>query len=206
MTIRLEMTVILVLALTPAAFVSGPAAAATVGADLCKIASPAAVSRALHATIVRAEPPEGSGAGCEYSAKGTPVNSATNHAIAMANGMGGPPMDPQSAKIVSGFFNGVLGDASARQEKQARHPGETPVLVFSVSSGNAQEQMKLNRDAMGHLGKVTTVPGLGDDAIETSGSTLMVRKGNKFIQFLYTQCNCASQDVIPLAKQIVAAL
>jgi hypothetical protein len=173
---------------------------------LCKIASPAAVSKALHAAIVRAEPPEGSDAGCEYSAKGTPVNSTTNHAMAMANGMGAAPLDPQSSKILSGFFNGVLGESSAKQEKQARHPGEIPVLVFSVSSGNAQEQMKLNRDMMGRMSKITTVPELGDDAIETSGSTLMVRKGNKFIQFLYTQCNCASQDVIPLARQIVAAL
>jgi len=197
--IRTQLPVILVLILGPAV---------SFGADLCRIASPAAVSRALHATIVRAEPPEGSNAnaGCEYSAKGTPVNSATHHAIAMTGAMGGAPMDPQSAKIVSGFFNGVLGDASAKQEKQARHPGEIPVLAISVSSGNAQEQMKLNRDMMGRMSKVTTVPDLGDDAIETSGSTLMVRKGNLFIQFLYTQCNCASQDVIPLARQIVAAL
>lgn len=204
MAIRMKVAVTLALTLALAALVSGPAVAA--GADLCKIASPAAVSKALHATIVRAEPPEGSDAGCEYSAKGTPVNSTTNHAIAMANGMGAAPLDPQSNKILSGFFNGVLGDASAKQEKQARHPGEIPVLVFSVSSGNAKEQMKLNRDAMGRMSKVTTVPDLGDEAIETSGSTLMVRKGDKFIQFLYTQCNCASQDVIPLAKQIVAGL
>jgi len=204
MAIRREVAVILALILAPVALASGPAAAA--GPDLCKIASPATVSRALHATVVRAEPPEGSDAGCEYSAKGTPVNSATNHAIAMANGMGGAQLDPQTTKNITGFFNGVLGDASAKQEKQARHPGEIPVLVFSVASGNAQEQMKLNRDTMGRMWKVTTVPGLGDDAIETSGSTLMVRKGDKFIQFLYTQCNCASQDVIPLAKQIVAAL
>lgn len=204
MAIRVEAAVMLGLTLALAALASSPAVAA--GADLCRIASPAMVSKALHATIVRAEAPEGSDAGCEYSAKGTPANSTTNHAIAMANGMGAAPMDPQSAKILSGFFNGVLGDASARQEKQARHPGEIPVLVFTVSSGNARERMKLNRDTMGRMWKVTTVPGLGDDAIETSGSTLMVRKGDKFIQFLYTQCNCASQDVIPLAKQIVAGL
>lgn len=191
------LTVILALTL-------GPAIA--LGTDLCRIASPAAVSKALHATIVRAEAPEGSDAGCEYSAKGAPVNSATNHAMAMANGLGGAPMDAQSAKMVSGFFNGVLGEASAKQEKQARHPGEIPVLVFSVSSGNAEEQMRLNRDLMGRMSKITTVPQLGDDAIETSGSTLMIRKGEKFIQFLYTQCNCSSQDVIPLARQIVGAL
>jgi hypothetical protein len=131
MTIRIEAAMTLALTLACAAFASGSAVAA--GADLCGIASPAVVGKALHATIVRAEPPEGADAGCEYSAKGTPVNSATNHAIAMANGMGAAPLDPQSTKIVSGFFNGVL-------------------------------------------------------------------------QFLYTQCNCASQDVIPLAKRIVASL
>jgi hypothetical protein len=202
--IRMEVAVTLALVLALATLASRPAAAA--GADLCKIASPAAVSKALHATIVRAEAPEGSDAGCEYSAKGTPANSATNHAIAMANGMGAPPLDPQSTKMISGFFNGVLGEASAKQEKQERHPGEIPVLMFSVSSGNAREQMKLNRDTMGRMSKVTTVPDLGDDAFETSGSALMVRKGDKCIQFLFTQCNCASQDVIPLAKQIVAGL
>lgn len=204
MAMGVELSVMLALTLALAALASGPAVAA--GANLCRIASPAVVSKALHATIVRAEAPEGSDAGCEYFARGTPVNSSTNHAIAMANGMGAAPMDPQSTKIMSGFFNGVLGDASAKQEKQARHPGEIPVLMFSVSSGHAQEQMKLNRDTMGRMWKVTTVPDLGDDAIETSGSTLMVRKGDKFIQFLYTQCNCASQDVIPLARQIVAGL
>ena len=204
MAICVELAVMLALTSALAALASRPAVAA--GADLCKIASPAVVSKALHATIVRAEAPEGSDAGCEYFAKGTPVNSSTNHAIAMANGMGSAPLDPQSTKIMSGFFNGVLGDASAKQERQARHPGEIPVLMFSVSSGDAQEQMKLNRDTMGRMWKVTTVPDLGDDAIETSGSTLMVRKGDKFIQFFYTQCNCASQDVIPLAKQIVAGL
>jgi hypothetical protein len=204
MAIAVRVGVPLAFTFALAAFASSPAVAA--GADLCKIASPAVVSKALHATIVRAEAPEGPDAGCEYSAKGTPVNSTTNHAIAMANGVQGASMDPQSTKIISGFFNGVLGDASAKQEKQARHPGEIPMLVFSVSTGNAQEQMKLNRDTMGRMWKVTTVPNLGDEAIETSGSMLMVRKGDKFIQFLYTQCNCASQDLIPLAKQIVAGL
>lgn len=181
-------------------------AADAASGSLCKSASPAAVSKALHATIVRAEAPEGSDAECEYSAKSTPVNATTNHGIAMANGMGAPPLDAQSTKMISGFFNGVLGEESAKQDKQARHPGEVPVLVFSVMSGNAREQMKLNRDMMGRMSKVTTVPDLGDDAIETSGSMLMVRKGDKFIHFIYTQCNCASQDVIALAKQIVAGL
>ncbi len=203
MAMHMAVAAMLASTLAPAGFASGRAMAAS--ADLCKIASLAVVGEALHATIVRAEAPDGGGAGCEYSAKGTPVNSATNHAIAMANGLGGAPMDSQSTKMISGFFNGVLGDASAKQEKQERHSGEIPVLVFSVSSGSAQEQMKLNRDTMGRMSKVTTVPGLGDDAFETSGSTLMVRKGDKFIQFLYMQCNCASQDVIPLAKRIVAA-
>src|SRR5690349_7113425 len=69
LAIRMEFAVTLALILALAALASGPAVAA--GADLCKIASPAVVSKALHAAIVRAEPPEGSGAGCEYSAKGT---------------------------------------------------------------------------------------------------------------------------------------
>ncbi len=173
--------------------------------DLCKIVGSAAVGQALHADIVRAEAPE-SEPGCEYSIKDTPGNSSTNHAIAMGGAMGGAPMDPAAAKALSAFGNAVLASGSAKEAKSARHPGEVPALAFSVSTGDAQDEMKTNRDLMGRVSPVTPVPNLGDDAFETSNSMLFVRKGNKFIRFIYTQCNCASNDVIALARQIVAGL
>ncbi len=173
--------------------------------DLCKIVGSAAVGAALHTTIVRAEAPE-SDPGCEYSIKDTPGNSTTNHAIAMGGAMGGAPMDPAAAKALSAFGNAVLAGGSAKEAKSARHPGEVPALVFNVSTGNAREEMKTNRDMMGRMSPVTPVPNLGDEAFETSNSMLFVRKGDKFVRFIYTQCNCASQDVIALARQIVAGL
>lgn len=182
-----------------------PAYARAAGADLCKVADAATVGAALHATIVRAEAPE-SDPGCEYSVKDTPGNSSTNHAIAMGGAMGGAPMDPAAAKALSAFGNAVLGSSSAKEANSARHPGEVPALVFNVSTGDAQDEMKTNRDMMGRISPVTPVPGLGDEAFETSNSMLFVRKGDKFVRFIYTQCNCASKDVIALARRIVAGL
>jgi hypothetical protein len=35
---------------------------------------------------------------------------------------------------------------------------------------------------------------------------LFVRKGDRLIQFTYTQCSCSTADLVPLARQIVAGL
>jgi hypothetical protein len=181
------------------------ARAMAAGSDLCNVISSAKVGQAVHATVVRAEVPQAE-AGCEYSIKGTPANSASDHAVAMTGALGSAPMDPSAANAISTFSKAVLGSASAKEQKQARHPGEIPVLAFTVSTGNAQQEMATNRQMLGRMSSLTTVTDLGDDAFETSQSVLMVRKGDKFIRFIYTQCNCASSDVIALARQVVAGL
>lgn len=185
---------------------SRPAAAAT-GKDLCRLMTPEAVGRALHATIVRAEAPE-SDAGCEYSTKGSPSNAATSHGMSMLGAMNGGALDPQAQKALSGFSNAILGSAAQQSgdAKSARHPGEVPALVFFVHSGDVQQEMKLDRDTLGRISPVTPIPNLGDEAFESSGSTIMVRKGNKLVRFLYMQCGCATQDVVLVARQIVASL
>ena len=181
------------------------APAHSAGKSLCGLATEAAVGQALHTSIVRAEAPD-TDSGCIWSAKGTAAAAATDHGMSMMGGMGAN-LDPQARKALSSFGGAVLGDEGAKQDKTAAHPGELPVLVFSVMhSPDAVSEMKTNRDMLGRIGQLTVIPGLGDEAFESSGSTLMVRKGSNVVRFLYTQCNCTSKDVVPLARQIVAGL
>jgi hypothetical protein len=174
--------------------------------DLCRLATPAMVGPAVHGTIVRAEPPE-SGPGCEYSIKDTGANATTNHAISMAGAMNGGTIDPEAQKMLSAFGNTVLAPSSTEEKKSARHPGEVPALVFSVDdSSDARQELKMNRDAQSRLGPVRPMPGVGDEAFDAAGSFIMARKGNKMIRFFYTQCNCTTKDVVPIAQKITAAL
>ncbi len=175
------------------------------GKNLCSLVTQAAVGAALHTSIVRAEAPD-TDAGCTWSAKGTAAAAATDHTMSMMDGMGAN-LDPQSRKMIASFGGAVLGDAGAKQDKTAAHPGELPVLVFSVMhSADAVTEMKNNRDALGRIGPLTVIPNLGDEAFESAGSTLMVRKGGNVIRFFFTQCKCTSKDVVPLARQIVAGI
>ena len=195
----------LVAALTALVLLASAPPAHAAGKSLCSVVTQAAVGQALHTSIVRAEAPD-SDAGCIWSAKGTAAAAATDHGMSMMGGMGAN-LDPQARKAIASFGGAVLGEEGAKQDKAAAHPGELPVLVFSVMhSADAVNEMKQNRDALGRMGPLTSFPNLGDEAFESSGSTLLVRKGSNVIRFLYTQCNCTSKDVVPLARQIVAGL
>jgi hypothetical protein len=192
--------------LTALVLLASAAPTRAAGKNLCNLVTQAAVGQALHTNIVRAEAPD-TDAGCTWSAKGTATAAVTDHGMAMIGGMGAN-LDPQSRKMIASFGGAMVGDAGAKQDKEAAHPGELPVLVFSVMhSADAVTEMKNNRDALGRLGgQLTVIPNLGDEAFESAGSTLMVRKGGNVIRFFYTQCNCTSKDVVPLARQIVAGL
>lgn len=180
-------------------------AAAEPGTSLCKLVSTDAVSKAVHSTVVRAEA-ESDGQGCLYSTKGTATQSTANHAMAMGGAMGGAPLDAKSQQMVSGFFNAMLGSSPEAHAADSRHPGEVLVLGFTVQNSEAREQMNVNRDAMSRLGPVNSIAGLGDEAFESSNSMLFVRKGDRLVQFTYTQCSCTAADLVPLARQIVAGL
>ena len=194
----------LVAVLTALVLLAAPPAHAA-GKNLCSLVTQAAVGQALHTSIVRAEAST-TEAGCTWSAKGTAAAAATDHGMSMMGSMGAN-LDPAARKAIASFGGAVLGEEGAKQDKAAAHPGELPVLVFSVMhSADAASEMKMNRDALGRMGQLVPVPNLGDEAFESSGSTLMVRKGGNVVRFLYTQCNCTTKDVVPLARQIVAGL
>jgi hypothetical protein len=189
-----------------------PAPAAS-GTNLCALVSKAEVSRALRVAIVRAEAPDTELAGCDFSIKGSPAAASSGHALELAKSTAqanGTQLDDATQKLISSFANGIFqgSDSDKSAAAGARHPGEVPVFTFAILPGDAQDQMDATRQA--HAGiapaAVTTIAKLGDEAFDSGGAMLSVRKGKRMIQFTYPSCACTTQDVVPLARKIVDQL
>jgi hypothetical protein len=198
-----------------AAAPSAPAdtAPAASGANLCSLVSKAEVSRALRVAIVRAEASETNLPGCDFSIKGTLAAAGSGHTVELAKSAAqanGVQLDNATQKLISSFATGIFqgSDADKSATASARHPGEVPVFTFVILPGDANDQMRATRQA--HAGisaaAVTTIAKLGDDAFDSGGAMLNVRKGNRMIQFTYPSCACTLQDVVPLARKIVDQL
>jgi hypothetical protein len=194
---------------------SAPAdtAPASSGANLCALVSKAEVSRALRVAIVRAEAPDSDLSGCDFSIKGTLAAAGSGHTVELAKSAAqanGVQLDGATQKLISSFATGIFqgSDADKSATASARHPGEVPVFTFVILPGDANDQMRATRQA--HAGisaaAVTTIAKLGDDAFDSGGAMLNVRKGNRMIQFTYPSCACTLQDVVPLARKIVDQL
>jgi len=58
------------------------------------------------------------------------------------------------------------------------------------------------------LGPMATqdVPNLGEEAFAVGGSMLMVRKADTLARFMYMQCPCGTDEIVPLAQKVVGAL
>jgi hypothetical protein len=210
MCVQVLGTVLLLSAATPSAS-AGTAAAD--GANLCALVSKADVSRALHVAVVRAEAPDTDLAGCEFSIKGTPAAAGSGHALELAKGAAqanGTQLDDATQKLISSFATGIFkgSDSDKAATAGARHPGEVPIFTFAILPGDATDQMRATRQAHASLAPVavTTIAKLGDEAFDSGGAMLSVRKGNRMIQFTYPSCACTTQDVVPLARQIVDRL
>ena len=198
-----------------AAVPSAPAdtAPASGGANLCALVSKAEVSRALRVAIVRAEAPDSDLSGCDFSIKGTLAAAGSGHTVELAKSAAqanGVQLDGATQKLISSFATGIFqgSDADKSATASARHPGEVPVFTFVILPGDANDQMRATRQAHSGISAaaVTTIAKLGDDAFDSGGAMLNVRKGNRMIQFTYPSCACTLQDVVPLARKIVDQL
>ncbi len=169
--------------------------------DGCKLLPKSAVSAALHMDIVRAEN-SNSDPGCAYSVAGDPADLTAKHITAMHKN----EINQQEQNNVQDFAKNIF--KSGGTNGPSEHPGEAPVLAFSIDNNAAQLQMKLNRATLGRLGPVglVAIPGLGDEAFDAYGAMLFVRKGDKLVRIIYTSCPCSQEDVVPLAQTIVAGL
>jgi hypothetical protein len=183
------------------------------GANLCALVSKAEVSRALRVVIVRAEAPDTDLPGCDFSIKGTPAAAGSGHALELAKSAAqanGTQLDDATQKLISSFATGIFqgSDSDKSATAGARHPGEVPVFTFAILPGDGNDQMRATRQAQAGISAagITTIAKLGDEAFDSGGAMLNVRKGNRMIQFLYPSCACTIQDVVPLARKIVDQL
>jgi len=169
--------------------------------DGCKLLPKAAVSAAVHMDVVRAEN-SNSDPGCTYSVAGDPADLTAKHLTAMHKN----EINQQEQNNVQDFAKSIF--KSGGTNGPSEHPGEAPVIAYSIDNNAAQLQMKLNRATLGRLGPVglVAIPGLGDEAFDAYGAMLFVRKGDKLVRIIYTGCPCAQEDVLPLARTIAAGL
>ena len=178
------------------------AAAGSAGANLCSVLSNAEVSQATGADIVRAEPTTDGNAGCVYSVKGDAADFAAKHASHMMGSMGA---DKNSQAMGEQFGKTMFHSQEAENgSPSSEHPGEVPVLSFSVDTSGAKAQYELNKKGLGMLGPMGSadLPGVGDEAFSSSGGMIFVRKGDKLIRMIFLMCPCTTNDIVPLAKKI----
>jgi hypothetical protein len=179
--------------------------------DLCSLLSKADVSRALGMEIVRSEVPETDLAGCDFSTRGSAANLTASHTTQLAKSAAsanGSSIDGPTEKLLQTFGNALLKGSDADTPATARHAGEVPVFGFAIMPGDGSDQMRLTRQT--HAGiagaGVATVPNLGDEAFDSAGAMLSVRKGKRMIQFIYASCPCTTREIIPLARKVVNQL
>ena len=179
--------------------------------DLCSLLSKADVSRALGMEIVRAEVPETELAGCDFSTRGSAANLTASHTTQLAKSAAsanGSSIDGPTEKLLETFGNALLKGSDSDTPATARHPGEVAVFSFAIMPGDGAGQMRLTRQTHAGIASaaVTTVPNLGDEAFDSGGAMLSVRKGKRMIQFIYASCSCTTREIIPLARKVVNQL
>ncbi|MHB8499663.1 MAG: zinc ribbon domain-containing protein [Candidatus Acidiferrales bacterium] len=172
------------------------------GVNPCSLLSKADVAQAVKMDVVRAEQPEEGQASCEYSVMGDYVDLIAKHASLLRKA---ETNDAQRQMMES--FAKSIGHGTDSDQSNPRHPGESPVFIFSVDNTSAVAQMSLSRATLGQLGPgATTIPALGDDAFDIGNAMMMVRKGDKVVHIMYMMCPCTTDDVVPLAKRIVGSM
>lgn len=177
----------------------GPALTVT---NPCSLLSKADVAQAVKMDVVRAEAPEGSELGCEYSVMGDSVDLVAKHISLLHKD---DTSDAQKQMMET--FAKSIGQSNDSDTSNPRHPGEAPVFIFSVDNSGAAAQMTLSRATLGRMGPaLTTLPGIGDDAFDIGNAMIMVRKGDRIVRIMYMMCPCTTDDVVPLAKKIVSGM
>jgi hypothetical protein len=172
--------------------------------DACSLLSKAEVSAAIGMEVVRAESDTGDTPGCTYSVMGDPADLTAKHVAQMHKG----ELDKKQQEMVENFGKSVFQGAQAEPGRTpSAHPGEAPVLTFSVDASNAEFQLKLTRGTFGRIGPGTvTIPNLGDDNFDAYGAMLLVRKGDKLVRVMYMTCPCGTTEIVPLIRKVVAKL
>ncbi len=188
--------------------------------DPCRFLSKDEVSKAVGIEIIRTE---GQDSGCGYIAKGDPADMVSKHMTAMvssqAKSNGSAPTAEQTKmmqQITGAFFK--QQEASDKSLSKEAATGEVLILSVSFSAGNADLEMKMNRMAFNHIAatdgdsKTTDrkatgdLDGIGDEAYEVGGTSLIFRKGQTVVHMMFPECPCDANAVKPLAANIASQL
>jgi hypothetical protein len=177
---------------------------ALAGIDPCGLLSKADVGQAAKMEVVRAEPAEGSDPGCAYNVQAQISDLVVKHGSLLHKEGTTEAQRQQFESMAKPLFQGMNAEQNGAASK---HPGEAPVFVFGVTNGGARAQISLMRMTFGRLeGGMVSIPGLGDDAIDIGGSMMLIRKDDKLVRIMYQMCPCSTDDVVPLAKKILAGI
>jgi hypothetical protein len=175
------------------------------GRDACSLLSKEDVGEAAKMEVVRAEHPQGKGAGCVYSVMGEMTDLVAKHAALLPKG----DMTEQQRQQMEAFAKSIMQNSNAQRGNYGAttHPGEAPVVVFNVANHGAKAVMSMSRLTMGNLGpSIKNLPGLGDDAFDLAGVMIMARKGDSVLTMMYMSCPCTTEDVLPLARKVVSGM
>jgi hypothetical protein len=175
--------------------------------DGCKFLTKDEVSAAVGMTVVRAEPTSGSDVGCSYSVMGDVAELTMKHAMQL-NKEQTSAVSKQDQDKIQAMGKAVLQGSTHTDTSENEHPGEVVVLTLGLDENAAQFQMNLNKGVLGRLGSMTTknLPDVGDEAFAAAGSMMFVRKNDTMVKFMYTQCPCGTDEIVPLAQKVAGAL
>lgn len=172
------------------------------GIDPCSLLSQADVSQVANVEVVRAEVTEGSDPGCAYNVQGDGSDLVAKHASLLHREATTDAERQQLDEFSKNFSHGMQ---QGLKNGSSRHPGEAPVFLFSVSNSAARAQMNLTRMAFSRMAAgMTTINGLGDEAIDIGGAIMLVRKDDKIVRIMYMMCPCTTDNVTPLVRKILA--
>jgi hypothetical protein len=174
------------------------------GIDPCSLLSKADVGQAAKVEVIRAEVSEGSDPGCVYNVQGDISDLVARHASLLHKEPSTEAQRQQFESIAKNLFKGMN---SEQRDSDSNHPGEAPVFSFTVTNAGSVAQMNFSRMAFGRMpGSMANIQGLGDDALDIGGAMMLVRKGDKLIRVMYMMCPCATDDVVPLVRKLVASM
>ena len=182
---------------------SAGAASAVSHTDYCALLSKDDVGAAIGVPIVATR---NSDEGCEYLAHGTSSDMTARHMSAIMAAKGADSQTQDKIHQMAGSF--FKSEQEEHKEAASDANGNVPVVVFSIDTSGAREQMKLNSKLLGVLGPSGSTPisGIGDEAFDSAGAMMFVRKGDKLIRITYTTCPCNTEAIKPLARKLAEAI
>lgn len=171
--------------------------------DYCALLSKEDVGAAIGVPIVATQNTD---VGCEYLAHGTASDMTARHTSMMLAAKGADNKTQDMIHQMAGEFFKSTQESSKQADSDAN--GNVPVVGFSINDTGAREQMELSSKTLGMLGPsgATAITGIGDEAFDSSGAMMLVRKGDKLVTIIYTTCPCNTEAIKPLARKLADAI